>query len=72
MMDYYISASLELLFGTINIIGNWVTDIAGDFGILVVLGTMFTVVVFRLIIKPLTGYGVGSDSARPKKENKGE
>lgn len=72
MMDYYISVSLELLFSTINSIANLVTDIVGEYGIFVVLGTVLTFVVYRLIIKPLTGYGVSSDSARPKKDEKGE
>lgn len=71
-MDGYIVWSFDMLYQSINYFGNAILDIMGEFGFVVVLGSVLSFVIYRLVIKPLTGYGVGSDTARPKKDKEGE
>lgn len=71
-MDVFFERALMLVAQSINTVGNWVIDVMGEFAFTVVFASGITFVIYRLLIKPLTGYGVSSDTAKPRKEEKGE
>lgn len=71
-MDSFIANSIQMLFDSIDFISSVYISVVGEFGSLLIVGTIITFLVYRLLIKPITGYGAASDSARPKKDEKGE
>lgn len=71
-MGNFIQYGLLIVIECINRVANLFYEFVGEAGFFIIFGTVVSFVVYRLLIKPITGYGVGSDSSKPKKDKKGE